>query len=268
MPRKPRYLLCPPDHFRVDYAINPWMGGTVDPDVAERQWLELEAAIQSAGAGVTTIAPHPDLPDMVFTANAGAIKDKAVVLSNFRHAERQGETDEFEVWFNSAGYRVHRLPRLMNFEGCGDVEFVHSDIMIGGFGFRSDLPAHAEAAQFLGATDLITVELVDNRFYHLDTCFLYLGGPKRKALYWPHAFNPRDLPALAAVVDLVPISENDALQFVCNSIVIGDTIIMPENTADVTQLLLSWGWNVVMVKADEFMKAGGSLRCLSLDINK
>ncbi len=267
MPRKPRYLLCPPDHFRVEYAINPWMGGTVDSALAHSQWFELEDAIIRAGGDVAVIAPSVDLPDMVFAANAGAVKDGRVVLSNYRYPERKPEAIEYERWFKSEGFTVNKLPPLMYFEGCGDVEFV-GDVMVAGHGFRSDLPSITMAARILGASDFVPLKLVDQRFYHLDTCFLYLGGPKKRALYWPGAFDPAGLRALGSVVNLRPISEVEAMQFVCNSVVIGDTIIMPQNTAPVTDWLRSEGWHVVMIDTSEFMKAGGSLRCLSLDVNK
>ena len=269
MSEKPRYLLCPPDYFRVEYSINPWMGGEVDVQVAMTEWLALENEIMRAGAGVAVIDPHPDLPDMVFTANAGAVKDGAVVISNFKHKERRGESEEFAKWFEKQGYTVYRVPKLKRFEGCGDVEFI-GDVMVGGFGFRSDLAALEFAAEKLGAKYLIPHRLVDPRFYHLDTCFAYLGGPDRLAIYYPGAFLS-DVSVNGMMMGeckLIPVSESDAAQFVCNSVVIGNTVIMPENNAEVTQKIIDAGFKVVQVKAGEFMKAGGSLRCLSLDITK
>ena len=269
MSEKTRYLLCPPDHFRVEYSINPWMGGEVDVQVAMTEWLALENEIMRAGAGVDVIDPHPDLPDMVFTANAGAVKDGAVVISNFKHKERRGESEEYAKWFEKQGFAVHRVPKLQKFEGCGDVEFI-GDVMVGGFGFRSDLAALEFAAEKLGAKYLIPLRLVDPRFYHLDTCFAYLGGPDRLAIYYPGAFLS-DVSVNGMMMGeckLIPVSESDATQFVCNSVVIGNTVIMPENNAEVTQKIIDAGFKVVQVKAGEFMKAGGSLRCLSLDITK
>ena len=265
----PRYLLCPPDHFRVEYAINPWMGGEVDPQVAMTEWLALEDAIIRAGAQVALATPHRGLPDMVFSANAGAVKDGAVVISNFKHPERQGESEEYAKWFTDAGFAVHRLPPAMAFEGCGDVEFI-GNVMVGGFGFRSELTALETTAELLCADYLVPLRLCDPRFYHLDTCFRYLGGPERLAIYYPGAFLS-DISVMGmtqGLCKLIPITEEDAVQFVCNSIVIGDTVIMPENNAQVTDKIKSAGFTVELVKASEFMKAGGSLRCLSLDITK
>ena len=163
---------------------------------------------------------------------------------------------------------VHRLPRLWRFEGCGDVEFI-DNVMVGGFGFRSDLVSLEVTAGFLGAEYLIPLKLKDPRFYHLDTCFVYLGGPDRLAIYYPEAFSSPNVQALMGdVCKLIPICEEDAVQFVCNSVVIGNTIIMPENTASITQQISDLGFNIVQVRAKEFMKAGGSLRCLSLEITK
>ena len=232
---KTKYLLCPPDHFRVEYCINPWMGGDVDVALAMTQWLELENAILAAGAEIVLIDPEAALPDMVFTANAGAVKSGAVVISNFKHSQRRPEADAYARWFTDAGYQVHRLPALQRFEGCGDVEFI-DNVMVGGFGFRSDLAALEITAEKLGADYLIPLKLDDPRFYHLDTCFAYLGGPERLAIYWPGAFASPDMEALVGdVCKLVPITEADAVQFVCNSVVIGDTVIMPKNTAEITR---------------------------------
>ena len=263
-----RYLLCPPDFFRVEYSINPWMGGEVDPKVAMKEWMELEKAIQAAGADVDIIDGSPDLPDMVFTANAGAVKDGKVVISNFRYPQRQGESEEYATWFEEEGFDVYRLPELQHFEGCGDVEFI-GDVMIAGFGFRSDLSALEETAKLLRAEYLVPLKLADPRFYHLDTCFAYLGGPEKLAIYYPGAFASPDIGRfLDGICKLVPITEADAVQFVCNSVVIGNTVIMPENTSEVTRKIIDAGFEVHQIKADEFMKSGGSLRCLSLDISK
>jgi len=245
------------------------MGGDVDPQVAMTEWLALENAIIRAGAQVAIATPVAELPDMVFSANAGAVKDGAVVISNFKHPERQGESEAYAKWFTDAGFAVHRLPPAMAFEGCGDVEFI-DNVMIGGFGFRSELVALENAAELLQADYLVPMRLTDPRFYHLDTCFRYLGGPDRMAIYYPDAFLSESsvLGMMKGLCNLTPISEEDAVQFVCNSIVVGDTVIMPENNAAITDKIIEAGFKVVQVRAGEFMKAGGSLRCLSLDITK
>jgi N-dimethylarginine dimethylaminohydrolase len=267
MGNKSRYLLCPPDHYRVDYAINPWMGGIVDSKLALLEWLALEDAIIRSGAEVAVIDPHPDLPDMVFAANAGCVKDNHVVISNFKYVERRPEADEYARWFDENGFVVHRLPERLEFEGCGDAEFI-DDLLIGGHGFRSDLLALEITAGVLQAVDLVPLRLVDPRFYHLDTCFRYVGGPDRIAFYYPGAFKTSDIPALEKQCTLIPIDESDAVQFVCNSIVIGNNVIMPKNNSSVSAKIIDVGFNVTQVAAGEFMKAGGSLRCLSLDLTK
>jgi len=267
MGEKPRYLLCAPDYYRVDYAINPWMAGVVDTKKALREWLALEDAIIRSGADVSVIDPHPDLPDMVFAANAGCVKNNKIVISNFKHVERRPEAEEYARWFNSSGFDVIRIPGLAKFEGCGDCEFI-DNVLIGGHGFRSDLLALEITAGALGASDLVPMRLSDPRFYHLDTCFMYIGGPDKLAIYYPEAFDPLDIPVLEEQCTLLPITEEDAVQFVCNSIVINETILMPNNAAASTIELERLGFKVVKVEAGEFMKAGGSLRCLSLDLTK
>jgi N-dimethylarginine dimethylaminohydrolase len=251
----------------VDYAINPWMNGVVDEQIAFQEWLALEDAILQTGADVAVIDSHPDLPDMVFAANAGCIKSRVIVISNFKHVERRPEADEYARWFSANGFVVHRLPRNIRFEGCGDCEFI-DNVLVGGYGFRSDMIALEMVAGLLGAVDVVPMRLVDPRFYHFDTCFLYLGGPDRLAIYYPGAFDPLDIPVLEEQCTLIPITEEDAVQFVCNSIVIGSTVIMPKNDAEVTKKIIATGFSVMQVAAGEFMKAGGSLRCLSLDLTK
>jgi len=243
------------------------MSGIVDEQIAFQEWLALEAAIIRAGATVAVIDSHPDLPDMVFAANAGCVKNHAIVISNFKYVERRPEAGEYARWFTDKGFIVHRLPSNIRFEGCGDCEFI-DNVLVGGYGFRSDLIALELTGGFLGADDVVPMRLIDPRFYHLDMCFMYLGGPERLALYYPGAFNPLDIPVLEEQCALIAITEEDAVQFVCNSVVIGNTVIMPKNDAEVMQKIIAAGFNVIQVKAAEFMKAGGSLRCLSLDLTK
>jgi len=147
-----RYLMCAPDHYDVDYVINPWMQGNLHRsslELAQAQWRGLHDLLASLAA-VELIPPRPGVPDLVFTANAGVVVDDTVVLSRFLHAERQAEEPFFLEWFERQGYRVHRLPDDLPFEGAGDALLDRSGGWLwAGYGFRSELDAHAWLARWL-----------------------------------------------------------------------------------------------------------------------
>ncbi len=163
------FLLCPPDFFKVDYSINPWMTGVqVDTVEATAQWENLVKSIKNAGGKVKTIDPVTGLPDMVFTANSGIVEGNTCIISSMKHSERQAESQHFQTWFKKNGYNIVHIAPGLSFEGRGDT-LVVQDKLIGGYGYRSDLVALEIAAGTLGL-DLISLELSDPRFYHLDTC--------------------------------------------------------------------------------------------------
>ncbi|MBI2911286.1 MAG: amidinotransferase, partial [Chloroflexi bacterium] len=166
-------LMCPPAHFRIAYEINPWMDVQRDADraLAQRQWQALyDALTAEAGARVRLVEPAAEQPDMVFTANAGLVVGRRFLPSNFRHPERAGERGRFCDWMVAAGYTLAPLPEAIAFEGEGDVLFC-GDLPVAGYGFRTDRAAHRVIEQALD-WPVLSLELVDPHFYHLDTCFL------------------------------------------------------------------------------------------------
>src|SRR5271169_5628138 len=100
------YLMCPPEHFAVEYVINPWMNPAepVDAALAMRQWQQLRAAYTSLGHTVHTIPAEPGLPDMVFAANGATVIDGKVLGAKFKYAERQPESEAYLDWFRQNGY--------------------------------------------------------------------------------------------------------------------------------------------------------------------
>src|SRR3954452_19542422 len=100
-----RYLMVPPDHFRVAYAINPFMDRADQPDrgAARAQWDDLVAAIRAAGGEVDVIAQRPDSPDMVYAMNLGLVVDGHAVLSHMRFPQRRRETQTRQQWLPSCG---------------------------------------------------------------------------------------------------------------------------------------------------------------------
>src|SRR4051794_8011989 len=166
--------MCPPEHFTVLYEINSWMhkGVTVDRDLAREQWQQLVANLAVAGAAVEVMNAHEEVPDLVFTANAGIVNGRQFIPSRFRHPERQAETPFDIDWFGSRGWDIDELPLGVSHEGAGDA-LPFGGVLVSGYRFRSDAAAHAYLSRLTGAA-VRSVELVDERLYHLDITFCSL----------------------------------------------------------------------------------------------
>ena len=258
------FLLCPPEYFSVEYSINPWMvAEKVDVQLVKHQWENLRDTIRHLGAKVKTIDPVAGLPDMVFAANSGIVFGTSVDLSRMRHKERQGETAYYRSWFRSNGYSTIDLIPSVSFEGCGD-SLVYGNSLIGGYGFRSDKKALEITASSLGL-NLFDLKLSDPRFYHLDTCFCRVGDDK--AIYFPEAFEKGEIGKLQGVIDLIPVSEQEARLFMCNSMLVNNVLLIPENQTDIARKLRNrFGVKTCRVDVSEFLKSGGSIQCLCLKI--
>ncbi len=265
-----RLLVCPPDYFAVEYEINPWMrlSNRVDRERARAQWQGLMAALEKqAGANLERLPPVAGLPDLVFTANAGVVQGRQAVPSRFRHPERQKEEPHFERWFREQGYDVTVLERDLHFEGAGDL-LGFPDAWFGGYRQRSDIRVYERLSNIFGR-QIIPVELVDSRFYHLDTCFCPLGGGE--LLYYPKAF---DGYAQAVIADRIPeqrrvaVPEADALRFACNAVCVGKHVLLPDGCPETTRLLRERGYETHPIVLDEFMKAGGAAKCLTLELDQ
>jgi len=261
-----RYLMCPPRHFTVLYEINPWMHAEVGVDVerANEQWDGLVATLRSAGAAVEVIEPDETVPDMVFTANAGIVNGRQFIPSHFRFPERQPETEIFAAWFAANGYDVLRLPPDLGHEGAGDA-LPFGRVLVSGYRFRSDLPAATELARLTGAP-VRPVELVDERLYHLDITFCPLDD--RRALCAPIGWDRYGLTVVEALVpEPLWLTDEEALTFCANSVVVGSTVVMPATPPRVGRQLEAWGFDVVTCDIGEFLKAGGGCRCLTLSLD-
>ncbi|NJL01716.1 MAG: TIGR00300 family protein [Spirulinaceae cyanobacterium SM2_1_0] len=262
-----RFLMCAPDHYEVDYAINPWMEGNIhrsSRDRAAAQWQQLHQVIKDE-AIVELVEPAKGWPDMVFTANAGLVLDKTVVLSRFLHKERQGEEPYFKQWFADNGYTVHELPPDLPFEGAGDALLDREGRWLwAGYGFRTELDSHPLLAKWLDM-EVLSLRLIDSRFYHLDTCFCPLTGGY--LLYYPPAFDAysnhlieRRVPAEKRLV----IAEPDAVTFACNAVNINDLVILNQASDHLKRQLAQVGFRVRETPLTEFLKAGGASKCLTL----
>lgn len=261
-----RFLMCPPSYFGVLYEINPWMHHEVevDRDLAVEQWEGLRSALELAGATVELLPPAEDLPDLVFTANAGLVNGTQFVPSRFRHAERQAEVPRNVAWFEHHGFEVRELPSDVHQEGAGDALPFRSTLLAG-YRWRSDATSHPYLSRLTGAA-VRSIELVDPRFYHLDLTFCPLDD--RRAIVAPIAWDRYGARVVEALVpEPLVLEDDEALAFTANSIVVGSTVLMPTCTARVGRQLESWGFEVAVVPFGEFQKAGGGCRCCTLALD-
>ncbi len=269
-----RFLVCRPLHFTVAYEINPYMHVQVHPDpaVALAEHDGLVTTLRAAGAHVEFLDPVPGLPDLVFTANAGVVDGGAFVPSRFRHPDRQGETPHDTAWFSARGYRVTSLPGDEPFEGAGDVLPFGAEpgagrppVLVAGYRTRSSVGAQTDLGTLLGVP-VRTVELVDERFYHVDLVFCPLDD--RRALVAPQGLDRYGCRVLEELVpDPVWLTDEEAAAFCANSVVVGDVVVMPSCTPRLGRILEDGGLSVAVSPVGEFLKAGGGCRCLTLALD-
>lgn len=262
----PRILMCPPDNFGIEYEINPWMDvrRQVDRVRAIEQWQALRAILAGLGVEIVELAPVAGLPDLVFTANAGLVHERRVILSRFRHPQRQGEEAHDAAWFEQHGFAVETLPSGMYFEGAGDALFC-GDTLFAGYRVRSDARSHQEVGRMLGCR-VIPAELVDHHFYHLDTCFCPLAPGV--AIYFPGALDDYGRRVFRELVPrLVEVELSEARSFACNAVVVGTTVVTNTGCPGLHRALDELGFRGIETPLDEFVKAGGSAKCLTLRLD-
>lgn len=267
MPRfeRPTILMCPPDFYGIEYEINPWMDRNQPSDHAEatRQWTALHDLLASLGADLPLLTPVPGLPDLVFTANAGLVWRQVVYVATFRHPARQGETPVDRAWFEEAGFETRTLPAPHSFEGAGDALFC-GDTLYAGYMIRSDASAMHWLAAEIGCR-VIPLQLVDNRFYHLDTCFCPLD--RHTALYYPPAFDGYAQRTLRQIPRLIAVTEAEAARFCCNAVVVGKHVVLNTGCPELEAELSGAGFTPHSTPLDQFLKSGGSAKCLTLRLD-
>lgn len=262
----PRILMCPPDHYGIEYEINPWMNRSLGAvrELAFRQWKTLRDTLLSLGVAVEILDPQPGLPDLVFTANAGLVFHDTFLSSRFKHEVRGRESPFFDAWFAAHGFEVKHLPERMYHEGAGDALFC-GETLFAGYRTRSDATAHHWVGNALGVR-VLPLELVNTRFYHLDTCFCPLAPGE--AVYFPDAFDAYGRRVLSThVPKLIPVAEAEAHRFGCNAVVVGKTVVHNSRCPGLATDLGRAGYRSIEVELDEFLKAGGSAKCLTLRLD-
>jgi N-dimethylarginine dimethylaminohydrolase len=262
----PRILMCPPDYYGIEYEINPWMSRSrgAKSEVAHQQWRALYQTLCGLGVTVELMKPQQGLPDLVFTANAGLVFENRFFSSRFRHYVRARETPFFDAWFAEHGFLVEHLPDDQYFEGAGDALFCGATLFAG-YRIRSDVGGHQYLGKILQRL-VLPVELIDPRFYHLDTCFCPLAPGE--AIYFPAAFDSYGVKVLQShIPKLLAVEDAEALRFGCNAVVVGKTVIINTGCDKLASGLRNWGYDVIPVELDEFLKAGGSAKCLTLRLD-
>jgi len=265
-----RYLMVEPDHFRVDYTINPFMhlDDQPDPVRAREQWLALVEAIEQAGGTVEVLPQLPDAPDMVYAMNLGLALEEpgglgsCAVLSHMRYPQRRMETPEADVWFAGHGFDRRTIGRDgvgAHFE-AGDAFAWRGELVVG-YGPRTEELALKHLATDLGVS-VRGIRITHPGMYHMDIGFCPLD--ETHAMVCPAAYDEASAAALLALVpEPLVLTEEEGLAFCANSIVIGRTIVMPACPERVRRQLETWGFEVVVVEVGEFLKGGGAVRCLT-----
>ena len=263
-----KILMCPPDYFSIDYAINPWMtaGSGCDVDNAKMQWNSLKNLYTSEmGAKVCVMDAQSGLPDIVFTANAALFHNNIAVVSRFRFQERRPEEKFYAEWFRNNGYIVTFLPEEVCFEGAGDALF-SGETLFSGYAPRTDISAHGYISNLLNIR-VLSLELIDQRFYHLDTCFCPLSDGY--LIYFPKAFDEYGNKVIEANFEeekRIAVTEEEACRFSCNAVSLGKAVIMNRTTERLKDELKRKGFKIYEVDLSEFIKAGGSAKCLTLKL--
>jgi len=256
--------MCPPEHFTVSYAINPWMttGEPVDSALAMRQWQALHDTYVSLGHRVRLIDPVPGLPDMVFAANGATVIGGTVLGARFRHPERAAEGPAYLEWFRASGFRRVHEPEQVN-EGEGDILFT-GDVILAGYGFRTDASVKHHLEKIFGVP-VVSLRLTDPRYYHLDTAIAMLSPGT--AAYYPGAFDDEGRAALAGVfTELIEAKDEDAEVLGLNAVSDGRHVVLPAQAAGLADRLAAAGYIPVGVDVSEFRKAGGGPKCCTLEL--
>jgi N-dimethylarginine dimethylaminohydrolase len=276
MPYPGSVLMCRPDHYDVVDVKNPFMvgkAGTVDRAAAKSQWEAVKQAYEASGKSVKLIDPVEGLEDMVFTANTTMVglttrMERVCLLSRMRHPSRRREVPYFEKWFKQEGYRIERLrDETAMFEGMGDCLWHPGKRLLwGGYGFRTDPEVYKEVAETFEAP-VILLRLVNERFYHLDTCFCPLN--QESVLIYPSAFDPESLGLILKIFPIVLVAEEtEAVKsLACNAAVVDSKVAILQQGADIAiRHIQAIGLQTVALETAEFIKSGGSVFCMRLPI--
>lgn len=256
--------MTPPTFFAVEYAINPWMDTStpVDTHLAMNQWESLRQTYKELGHTVELVEPLAELPDMVYAANGGLLVNGKAVVAKFAYPQRAGEAAAYAEWMDRHGYHPTET-RYVN-EGQGDLLVVGS-IVLAGYGFRTDRRAHDEIAAAVGMP-LVSLELVDPRFYHLDTALAVLDDTT--IAYYPPAFSDESRTRLLELFpDAIEVATPDAYALGLNAVSDGRNVVHPATATGFADQLWNAGFTPIGVDLSELLKGGGSIKCCTLEVH-
>ena len=262
-PRLRHYAMTSPAHFAVEYAINPWMDTStpVDAGVAIRQWEHLLDVYRALGHTVELIEPVAGLPDMVYAANGGLIVDGKAVVARFAYPQRAGEAIAYAQWMTHHGFETLYTKHVN--EGQGDLLVVGSTVLAG-YGFRTHPAAHDEVARLIGRP-VVSLELVDPRFYHLDTALAVLDDTT--IAYYPPAFSATARARLQELYpDAIEVATADAYVLGLNAVSDGLHVVHPASATGFAKQVADAGFEPIGVELSELLKGGGSVKCCTLEV--
>lgn len=257
-------FLCPPVHLELKYKINPWMdtSQSFSREKAMEQWEALvEVYRKLAPEKVHVVPPREGLTELCFLGDSVFTIGKKALFGNFRYTERAAERDYVRELFSGLGFEGQVVPDGIRYEGSGET-MLWRDIILLGFGQRSN----EEVMTSLGSLfkrRVISFELELPEFYHLDTALFPLD--EGTLVYYPRSFGPIDTATLKGLdCELLPVTEEEALAFACNSIVFEGHVLVNREAKGFIRTLEKRGWTVVPVEVSEFLKFGGGHKCLTL----
>ncbi len=276
---RPTFLMCPPEHYQIDQALNPWMSSgragsvnRISRDLAFAQWKGMHNVLRSV-ADVRLLHPEPGCPDMVFLSHGALVHHGVAAVSSFNPPQRRAESTYLRRWLASQGFLLWETPRETPFEGEGDVVFSDAgNALWAAHGVRTCRAAHRHIAD-AWHIPVTSLHLIDPRFYHLDTCFTPLDGDSANSgylLYYPGAF---DGPSLEAINHAYPehkriaVSELDATRMACCALNLGRTVFTGEISPELATRLFDAGFDVVQLELSEFIKGGGGAKSLALRLS-
>lgn len=262
-PTTRRYLMCRPTYFDVVYEINPWMHADepVDHDRVMRQWENLRSTYLALGHDVDVVEGAPGLPDMVFAANGALVVDGRALGVRFQVEQRRPEAQLFARWLAAHGFAVTDAHAVN--EGEGDFLLVGERILAAS-GFRSEPASHGEVAAFSGR-EVVPLQLVDPRFYHLDTAITVLG--EDHVAYLPSAFSAASRRTLERLYpDAILVAEEDAAVLGLNAVSDGRHVVVAAQAMGYIAQLRAAGYIPVPVDLSELRKGGGGIKCCTLEL--
>ncbi|SFS11008.1 N-Dimethylarginine dimethylaminohydrolase [Agrococcus baldri] len=258
-------LMCRPEHFTVTSTINVWMDPSkpTRTDVALAQWQTLHDAYTRLGYDVELIDPIDGLDDMVYAANGGFTLDGKAYGAKFTYAERIPEGPAYMEWFGANGFEVHE-PEHVN-EGEGDM-LLSAGAILAGHGFRTSLDSHDELRGIFDR-EVVSLRLVDPRFYHLDTAMAILDGDN--IAYLPAAFDDAGRAELERrYPDAILVDEADASVLGLNSFGDGRTMVIAQRATGFERQLRSRGYETIGLDLSELLLGGGGIKCCTLELRR